>query len=97
MLWLCPQMPNIFNVLQDPTPVDVKTPDDLLQLVERHQPKAVSITWRSKMKPDVLVKHRVRCVACIKTVKGSTLITIKKSRRQYRSFYIESVEEVTVD
>lgn len=86
---------NYYAVLE-PTPVKVTTPVELLSLVESNEPKAVSVAWRSVSK-DVVVKHRIRKIVSMKTVNGRTLITFRKSIRRCRSFYVDSITEVTVD
>lgn len=91
-------MTNIYEALREPESVSIKSVDELIQIVRQHDPKTIILIWESVSKKGVLVKHRIREVVGTRQTKdGRQLITIKKSRRQFRSLYAENIKDVLVD
>jgi hypothetical protein len=88
-------MTNYYAVLAEPEQVDVK--QDLAELVGRHGKKNVSVAWESVTHPDGVVKRRIYSVVTTRQTTKGLLITVKISRRKFRSLYQDRIKAVTVD
>jgi hypothetical protein len=88
-------MTNIYAALAEPEQVDVK--QDLAQLVDKYGKKAVTVAWESVTQPDVIVERRIYSVVTTRQTAKGVLITVKISRRKFRSLYQDRIKAVTVD
>lgn len=90
-------MSNYYAVLSEREPVAVYSPSDIMALVKKHGRKNVAVSWKSVTQPDRVVKRRIYSVVAVRETAKGVLMTIKISRKKYRSLYFESVTEVVVD
>ena len=88
---------NRFAVLCPETVTGIKTTDDLRQLVIKHGKKNVCVSWESVTVADCVVTKRIYSVVGTRQTAKGVLVTVKISRKKFRSLYLEKIIEVTVD